>query len=232
MPPGRHRRAGVDLINAGKTSAVAGYIDAATNTVTGANVFLETFDALATGNNSFGFPTRPTDSNLAKIQFGGPNGGFNSLNPNTPANGGDLTITNPGGLGMGIQKGTTRFCSRARRRLRSKAPAMLQDATRHILPTVQAKAAQCHPASRVRFCQSLGRLTAPVTGLTIWVSSTDQLTPITKCRFYDDLGNLISGIGDLSDGILSGTEILGALVIFRQPNPQFERLRQSRVPAR
>jgi len=75
-------------IAAGLTSSVPGYINAATNTVTGANVYLETFDAKATGLNGIGAPTRPTTGpNTAEIQYGGPNGGFMTLNPNL---GGDL----------------------------------------------------------------------------------------------------------------------------------------------
>ena len=201
--------AGVNLINAGKTSAVAGYIDAATNTVTGANVFLETFDALATGNNSFGFPTRPTDSNLAKIQFGGPNGGFNSLNPNTPANGGDLTITNPGGLGMGIQKGTTGFAAAPGGDC-VQGPGNVAGCNATYFAYGPGQGGAMPSGVKVSFASLLGAY-GPGYGvdyLGVFYGSVDTYNEI---RFYDDLGNLISGIGDLSDGILSGTEILDAL---------------------
>lgn len=191
------------LIAAGKTSSVPGYINAATNTVTGANVYLETFDALATGNNPFGFPTRPTDGNSAEIQFVGPNGGFNSLNPNTVANGGDLTITNGTGQGMGIRKGTTGYAAAPGGDC-STAPC---NQTYYAYGPGQGGSL---PSSvRVDFSSLLAQygLGYAINYLGVYYGSIDTYNGM---RFYNG-NNLISGSGLLSDGILTGTEILGAM---------------------
>ncbi len=199
---------GGGLINAGKTSAVAGYINAATNTVTGANVFLETFDALASGANNVGSTTRPTDSNLAKIQFGGPNGGFNSLNPNAP-NAGDLTIANAGGFGMGIRKGTTGFAAAPGGDC-VQGPGNVAGCNATYFAYGPGQGGQMPSGVKVSFASLLGAYGSGygVDYLGVYYGSVDTYNEI---RFYDGLGNLISGTGDLSDGILTGTEILTAM---------------------
>ena len=198
----------VDSINAGKTSAVAGYVNAATNTVTGANVFLETFDALASGPNNVGSTTRPTDSNLAKIQFGGPNGGFNSLNPNAP-NAGDLTIANTGGFGMGIRKGTTGFAAAPGGDC-VQGPGNVAGCNATYFAYGPGQGGQMPSGVKVSFASLLGAYGSGygVDYLGVFYGSVDTYNEI---RFYNGLGNLISGTGDLSDGILTGTEILNAL---------------------
>lgn len=192
-----------NLIAAGKTSSVPGYINASNNTVTGANVYLETFDALATGNNQFGFPTRPTDGNSAEIQFAGPNGGFNSLNPNTVANGGDLTITNGTGQGMGIRKGTTSYAA---------APGG-DCATAPCNQTYYAYGPGQNgslPSSvRVDFSSLLAAYGPgyAIDYLGVFYGSVDTYNGM---RFYNG-NSLIAGSGLLTDGILTGTEILSAM---------------------
>lgn len=205
---------GGGLINAGKTSAVAGYINAATNTVTGANVFLETFDALASGTNLVGAATRPTllGGNAGEVDFqpGPANGGFVSLNPDTPANGGDLTIANGAGPGMGIRKGT----------LPGVAAAPGGDCVQNPNPGCNATYFAYGPgqngslpsAIKVSFANLLGAY-GPGYGvdyLGVFYGSIDTYNEI---RFYNGSGNLISGAGLLSDGILTGTEILNALLL-------------------
>lgn len=193
----------VDSIAAGKTSSVGGYINAATNTVSGANVYLETFDAKATGTNQFGYTTRPTDGNLAEIQFGGPNGGFTSLNPNTVANGGDLTITNGAGQGMGIRKGTTGFAAAPGGDC-GTAPC---NQTYYAYGPGQGGAM---PTSvRVDYSNLLGAY-GPGYGIDYLGVFYGSIDTYNGMRFYN--GNtLIAGSGLLSDGILTGTEILAAL---------------------
>ena len=198
--------AGTNLIAAGLTSSVGGYIDAATNTVTGTNVFLETFDALATGYNDVGAKTRPTavDANFGEIQWGGPNGGFNSLDPNSTANGGDLTITNGTGQGMGIRKGTTSYAA-APGSACAVAPC---DATYYAYGPGQGGSL---PSSvKVNYANLLHYYGAGsmVDYLGVYYGSVDTYNEI---RFFDANGNLIHGSGALSDGILSGTEVLNAM---------------------
>ena len=191
-------------IAAGRTSSVPGYINAATNTVTGADVYLETFDAKATGTNLFGYPTRPTDSNLGEIQFVGPNGGFTTSNPNTTGSGGDLTISNGSGPGMGIRRGTAGYAA-APGGACATAPC---DQTYFAYGPGQGGAM---PAGvKVDFSGLLG-LYGPgyqVDYLGVYYGSIDTYNQI---RFYNGASLVNYGSGLLADGIVTGTEILTAM---------------------
>jgi hypothetical protein len=196
----------VDLVAAGKTSSVAGYINAATNTaVTGSDVYLETFDALATGENQIGTTTRPTDGNLAEIQFVGPNGGFNTLNSNTLAMGGDLTITNSSGQGMGIRKGTAGYAA---------APGGdcgTAPCNQTYFAYGPGQGGSLPSAVRVDYGNLLAAYGAGygIDYLGVFYGSIDTYNGI---RFYGFDGNLMStGTGILADVILTGSEILAAM---------------------
>lgn len=197
--------AGTQMIAAGLTSAAPGYINAATNTVIGANVFLETFDAMAGGTNAYGFTTRPTDSNLSEIQFGGPNGGFTSLNPNTVANGGDLSILNGSGWGMGIRRGTTGYAAAPGGVATNSPPS------NHTYFGYGPGQGGAMPSEvRVDYTNLLS-LYGPGFGidyLGIFYGSVDTYNEI---HFYSSGNNHIAGTGLLADGILTGSEILAAL---------------------
>ncbi len=199
---------GTQSIAAGKTSSVAGYINAATNTAIGADVYLETFDAWRSGPNSvFGATTRPTDSNLNLIQFGGPNGGFNTLNPNTIANGGDLTITGS----MGIRKGTATHAAAPGGTTNCNALGAACDQTYFAYgPSSTDPVSANDPAVvRVDYTNLLTQYGSGygVDYLGVFYGSIDTYNGL---KFYNG-NSLIHGAGALSDGILTGTEILSAM---------------------
>lgn len=200
--------AAVDSIAAGKTSSYGGYINAANNTVVASNVFLETFDALATGTNLIGVSTRPTTgANVSKVLFGGtysgPNGGFNTLNSNT---GGDLTINGTMGIRSGSLSGVAAVPG---------GPS--QGATCTVAPCNNTYFAygpgQGGPLPSTVRVDYADLLTAYGTGfgidyLGIFYGSIDTYNEIW---FYDTNGSLMLGSGLVADGKLTGTEILTAL---------------------
>ena len=198
-------------VRAGKTSAVAGYIDANTNTVIGANVFLETFDGTAGGSSLFG-SSRPTGSNASEVHFPQGNGGFTTINPNAPADGGVLTITNATGPGMGIRKGTTSYAAAPGGDCAQAGSTNSCDATYFAYGPGQGGSLPSEVGINYFGLLNLYNTTFGgshfVDYLGIYYGSVDTYNEL---RFYDEAGALINGSGQLNDGILSGTEILSAM---------------------
>ena len=187
-------------VRAGKTSSVTGYVDAATNTAIGANVYLETFDGKANGTSLFG-PSRPSGSNASQVNFPQSNGGFTTINPNAPADGGVLTISNATGPGMGIRKGTETY-----------AAAPSGDETYFAYGPGQGGSLPSEVGINYFGLLNLYNTTFGgshfVDYLGIYYGSVDTYNEL---RFYNAAGALINGSGLLADGILTGTEILGAM---------------------
>lgn len=203
-------------INAGLTSSIAG-IAAIGNYTTVGNVFLETFDWVRyskNGNgdlvkdpngtlNQYGLPGRPDvlNANTTEILFSGNGGGFNSLNANTVSAGGDLTITNPGVNGMGIRKGSVSGVAAA-------PGGDLFDQSYYAYGPGQG--GSLNTGVKIDYTNLLGEFGAGfgVDYLGVFYGSIDTYNEI---RFYNPQGNLISGKGLLSDGKITGTEILAAM---------------------
>lgn len=195
------------IVNAGLTSSKAGFINAATNTSINSDVYLETFDTLATGLNSVGAPTRATTgANMTEVEYSSAlYGGFNTLNPNA---GGDLTITNGSGIanngsgpGMGIRKGTAGWAA--------SPGGNVFDQTYFAYGPGQGAAM---PAGvKVDYTALLGAYGAGygIGYLGVFYGSIDTYNGI---KFYNTSGGLMTGSsGVLSDGILTGSEILAAM---------------------
>jgi len=198
-----------DSIAAGKTSAVGGYIDANTNTVLSPNVFLETFDTLATGNNSFGFPTRPQagNENNGKVVFGGtgsgPNGGFDTVNSN---DGGDLSISGT----MGIRSGSLSGVAAAPGGPSQGVTCTQPPCNNTYFAYGPGQGGPLPSSVKVDYSNTLAAY-GPGYGidyLGIFYGSIDTYNEIW---FYDASDSLLSGAGLLADGILTGTEILNEL---------------------
>jgi hypothetical protein len=196
----------VDSVNAGLTSSKAGYINAATNKSINPDVYIETFDTLATGLNSINASTRATTgANVTEVEYSSTlYGGFDTLNPNA---GGDLTITNGSGVanngvgaGMGIRKGTA-----------SWAASPGGDTFNQTYFAYGPGQGAAMPAGVKVDYNAL--LNTYGTGygigyLGVFYGSIDTYNGI---KFYDTSGGLMTGTGALSDGILTGTEILTAM---------------------
>lgn len=195
-------------VAAGKTSSYGGYINAATNTVIAPDVFLETFDALATGDNQIGVSTRPTTGdNVGKVIFGGtnsgPNGGFNTLNSNA---GGDLTVNGT----MGIRSGSLSGVAAVPGGPSQGVTCTVAPCNNTYFAYGPGQNGPLPSSARVDYTALLNTY-GPGYGidyLGIFFGSIDTYNEIW---FYGADGGLMLGSGLVGDGKLTGTEILTAL---------------------
>lgn len=189
-------------VKAGLTSNVGAYINAATNTVSASGVLLETFDALKSDTS------RPTagDANAPKIHFvENANGGFTTLNPNAVA--GILSIDNVTGYGMGIRKGTVGHAAAPGGDC-VQAPGDSAGCNRTYFAYGPGPQGSTPSEVKINYSGLLFGGSRMIDYLGVYYGSVDTYN---EMKFYDENGDLISGSGQLSDGILTGQEILDAM---------------------